>query len=375
MSGTLAPRREPTPPFPFVEIAGDALTRGRQYGQRATERVHRSIEIYKVAFAERGVDWPRAREIAAAFLPRIEQYSPETALEMRGIADGAGASLEDIVAINARTELLYGKHNPGHDAPDDDGCTGAIALPGITANGHLLHGQNWDWRDECADCAVVLHIAPDNGPRALCFVEAGMMARAGMNSEGIALTGNFLECDGDARRQGIPVPVIRRQILMTRGLGYAVQTVLQAPRAFSNNLMVSHAGGEAFDLEATPDEVFWMAPEDGLLVHANHFVTAAARAKVHDTGLIMNGDSLYRDRRVRAYLEAARGRITVDTFKEAFQDRFGSPRAVCRTATMGPGGRVSSTVATLIMDTTDGTMWVAPRPYGPYTFTEYRLDA
>lgn len=373
MSGTLA-RHEPTPAFPFIEIAGDPLTRGRQYGQRAAARVHRSIEIYKIAFAERGVDGPRAREIAGAFLPRIEQYSAETAIEMRGIADGAGASLEDIVAINARTELLYGKHNPGHDQPDDDGCTGAIALPGVTANGHLIHGQNWDWRDECADCAVVLHIAPDKGPRALCFVEAGMMARAGMNSEGIALTGNFLECDGDARRQGIPVPVIRRQVLMTRALGDAVQTVLRAPRAFSNNLMLSHAGGEAFDLEATPDEVFWMAPENGVLVHANHFVTQAARAKVRDTGLIMNGDSLYRDRRVRAYLEPARGRITVDTFREAFQDRFGSPRAVCRTATAGPGGRVSSTVATLIMDTTDRVMWVAPRPYGPYTFTEYRLD-
>jgi isopenicillin-N N-acyltransferase like protein len=166
-----------------------------------------------------------------------------------------------------------------------------------------------------------------------------MMARAGINSEGLAITGNFLECEQDARRQGIPVPIIRRQVLMTTGLGPAVQVVLQAQRAFSNNLMLSHSGGEAIDLEATPDEVFWMAPRDGLLVHANHFVTEAARAKVLDTGLRTNGDSLYRDRRVRSYLERAHGRITVDTFKAVFQDRYGTPRAVCRTATRGPGVR------------------------------------
>lgn len=368
----------PTAAFPLIEIAGNARNRGRQYGKLAIERVHRSIDIYKVGFLESGVDWPKARAVARAFLSRIESYSTEVIEEMRGIAEGADVPVEDIVAINARTELLYGRHGDkvpaAEEDQDDDGCTGAIALPETTANGHLIHGQNWDWRDECADSAVVLNIAPDKGPRILCFVEAGMMARAGMNSAGVALTGNFLECERDARREGIPVPIIRRQVLMADDLASAVNVVMQAPRAFSNNLMLSQSGGEAVDLEATPDEVFWMTPENGLLAHANHFVTAAARAKVRDTGLVRNGDSIYRDRRVRAYLERARGQITTDTFKEAFQDRYGSPRAVCRTATRGPGGRVSSTVATLIMDTTAGMLWVAPRPYGPYEFTEYRLS-
>ena len=368
--------RPPTVPFPLVEVSGSARARGQQYGRLAGERIARCIDIYKVAFVEKQVDWAQARSIARAFLPRIEAFSALMADEMYGIAAGADVPVEDIVAINARTELLYGKHAghiPGQTPPDDDGCTGAIALPAATASGRLLHGQNWDWRDECADCGVVLHIVPDEGPRILCFVEAGMMARAGMNSAGVAITGNFLECEQDARRQGVPAPIIRRQVLMSAGLGDAVQTVMKSPRAFSNNLMVSQSGGEAVNLETTPDEVFWMLPEQDLLVHANHFVTQAARAKVRDTSLPMNGDSLYRDRRVRAHLERAHGRITVETFKEAFQDRYGSPRAVCRTATVGPGGRISSTVATIIMDPAEGRMWIAPRPYGPHAFTEYQL--
>lgn len=359
----------------MIEVAGSPREIGRQIGQRATERVHRTVAIYRRGFAEKGVEWSLARQVAARFAPRIERASPQIVEEMRGIAEGADLAFEDVVAINARTELLYGGFGDPEKADSEiDGCTGAIALPGATADGHLLHGQNWDWRDECAESSIVLRMHPDAGPAMLIFVEAGLMARAGLNNAGLAITGNYLECDQDGRREGLPIPVVRRQVLMQSGLGPAVEVVMRAERAFSINLMISHREGEAVDLETTPDEVFWLLPEDDLLVHANHFVSLPARIKVRDLSLPTNGDSLYRDVRVRRHLRDQHGAITVQTLQKAFQDRFGSPRAVCRAATAGPGGKVSSTVATIVMDTTARTMWVAPRPYGPHRFTEYRLD-
>jgi isopenicillin-N N-acyltransferase-like protein len=208
----------------------------------------------------------------------------------------------------------------------------------------------------------------------LIFVEAGLMARVGMNDAGISITGNFLECEHDGKRDGVPVPIVRRQALTHTSLGPALQTVLAAERAFSINLILAHREGEAVDLECTPEEVFWLLPDGDLLTHANHFVSLPARIKVKDLGLPTNGDSLYRDIRVRRFLERARGSISVETFKQALADRFGAPRAVCRSATVGPGGKVSSTVATVIMDTTAQKMWIAPRPFGPHRYTEYTLD-
>jgi isopenicillin-N N-acyltransferase-like protein len=364
-----------TPPFPLVEVAGAPRERGRQYGRLAGERVHVCIANYRRIFEEKGVTWQQALDLAGHFMPRIEAYSQALAAEIRGIAEGAQVPVEAVVAINSRTELMYGRHNhrPGEDEPDDEGCTGAIVLPGASADGHLIHGQNWDWRDEAANCGIVLKSQPEEGPAILCFVEAGMLARAGLNSAGVAVTGNFLESSRDARREGIPLPLVRRQVLASSSLGAAIQAVYQAPRMFSNNLMISQADGEAIDLETTPDEVFWISPEDDLLVHANHFISQAARAKVVDTSIRTNGDSLYRDRRVRRALMEARPEITADVLKRAFQDRYGSPRAVCRTPVAGPGGKTSATVATIIMDTTQRRMWIAPRPYGPHEFTEYRL--
>jgi isopenicillin-N N-acyltransferase-like protein len=147
-----------------------------------------------------------------------------------------------------------------------------------------------------------------------------------------------------------------------------------APRTFSANLMISQAGGECVNLEATPDEIYWTLPENGLLVHANHFTSVAALAKVRDVGIQTNTDSLYRDRRVREHLEERQGDITAADFQEAFADRYGAPRAVCRSPIAGPGGKTSSTVATIVMDTTAQTMLIAKRPYEHKNFQKYSLQ-
>jgi isopenicillin-N N-acyltransferase-like protein len=366
-----AARLEESAAFPFIEVSGTPRNAGLQYGRKAAGRIHRSIETYRHVFAEKDVDWELARGAAARFAARIEQAYPRIAEEMRAIAQGAEVPFEDIVVINARTELLHGIFGkPREDADDIDGCTGAVALPATTREGHMIHAQNWDWRDECVESSIVLKIVPDVGPSMLVFGEAGVMASVGLNNAGLAVTSNHLESDRDGKGEAIPNPVVRRQVLAQCALGPAIETVLKAERSSSINFLISHREGEAIDLEATPEQVFWVTPDDDLLVHANHFVSPPARAAVRDIGLLTSADSLYRDSRVRRYLSRDRGRVTLSTIQAAFQDRFGAPRAVCRSPIPG---KFSTTVATIIMDTTAQIMWVAPRPYGPHKFTEYRL--
>lgn len=366
-----AARLEESVAFPFIEVSGTPRNAGLQYGRKAASRIHRSIDIYRRLFAEKGVAWEQAREAAPRFTTRIEQACPRIAEEMRAIAQGADVPFEDIVIINARTDLLHGYFGKAReDADDVDGCTGAVVLPGTTREGHMIHAQNWDWRDECVESSIVLKIVPDVGPSMLIFGEAGVMASVGLNNAGLAITTNHLESEGDGKGEGLPNPILRRQVLAQCGLGPAIETVLKAARGSSTNFLISHREGEAFDLETTPEQVFWLTPEDDLLVHANHFVSTTARGTVRDVGLLTSADSLYRDSRVRRYLSRDRGRVTLSTIQAAFQDRFGAPLAVCRSPMPG---KASATIATIIMDTTAQIMWVAPRPYGPHKFAEYRL--
>jgi hypothetical protein len=163
-------------------------------------------------------------------------------------------------------------------------------------------------------------------------------------------------------------------VLEQRHFAMAVRAVAATPKACSNNMMLSTAEGFGIDFECAPDEVFPIYPTDGLIVHANHWVSPVALAKLKDAGLL--GDSFYRDWRVRKLLGAKLqegGKISPDDLKAAFFDDFAAPFAVCRPVLPNSAGDLSATVAMIIMDTTAGTMDVAPLPAHCRDFTRYSL--
>jgi isopenicillin-N N-acyltransferase-like protein len=354
-------------PFPLIEIEGEPHARGVSYGRQAGERIARGLAVYGASLSR-----PRAVAAARRFLADLEAYDAGLVAELRGIAQGAQQPIEAIVALNARTELT------AWDAGAGDECTAALAMPERTANGVLLHGQNWDWRPDCIDTCVVLRIRCPAGPDILTFCEAGQLARHGLNSHGLALTANGLQTDDELAPGGIPSPFIRRRMLMAGSLAEATGILLTTRRSSSQNLMVSHAGGrgrsEALNFEATPREIFWSLPEHGLLAHANHFKHPVALAKVTDVGLLRHPESLYRDRRVLAHLEADGAAIAIASFERALADDYGAPNAVCRSPSQRSDGSVSATVASLIMDAAAGRLLIAPEPYRGVRYHEYRLD-
>jgi isopenicillin-N N-acyltransferase like protein len=362
---------QPTP-FPLIEIAGPPRERGRQYGEAARARIHRSAEIYLTAFDKQKLSRARVHDLVEGMLPIIQRFEPAYLDEMRGIADGANCPFEHVVVLNARTELLA-EARRADDAPD--GCTGAVVLPDASADRQVLHGQNWDWRAECAETGVVLRIRRNDGPDVLTFTEAGGLARCGMNAAGIGLTANFLGSDRDQKRPGVPLVLLRRRALESAHFALAVQTIYATPKTVSNNIMLSHAGGAALDIESAPDESFVLQPHDGLLVHANHFESVAALAKLRDTGLPTTPDSAYRAERVRSALARRRGRITVNDLKSAFFDNFATPYSVCRPPRPAAvGDNLSATVMMIIMKPTEGWMEICPLPALNREFTRYALE-
>jgi isopenicillin-N N-acyltransferase like protein len=361
---------QPTP-FPLIEIAGAPRERGRQYGEAARARIHRSAEIYLSAFERQNLSRPQVHTLVEGMLPIIQRFEPAYLDEMRGIAEGANCPFEHVVVVNARTELLAEARRTG----EPDGCTGAVVLPDASADRQVLHGQNWDWRAECVETGVVLRIRRDNGPDVLTFTEAGGLARCGMNAAGIALTANFLSSDRDQKRPGVPLVLLRRRALENPHFALAVQTIYATPKTVSNNIMLSHAGGAALDIESAPEESFLLQPQDGLLVHANHFESVAALAKLRDTGLPSTPDSAYRAERVRAALARRRGRITVDDLKTAFFDDFATPYSVCRPPRPAAvGDNLSATVMMIVMKPAEGWMEICPLPALNRQFTRYALN-
>lgn len=361
--------------FPRIDLSGSAHERGITHGTAARERVVRSAALYRTQMQRRGVSQDEQYRRARNFLPVIEAYDASYLVEMRGIAEGAGVALEDIVTINCRTEMMFGyEQMRAEEAEKSDGCTGLIVMPEASANGRLLHAHNWDWREECVDTGVVLRIRNTDGPDILTFCEAGGLARHGFNSKGVAITGNFLICERDFREAGqAPLGLIRRKLLECPSLATAMVELWSKSRYCSNNLMLSHAGGEAVNLECAPDEIFWTQPDNGILVHANHWICPVARTKLRDLGLRNGPDSLYRQRRTMAALQAQAGRIDLDVLKTVLADEYGKPDSVLRTPKPASFDSISATVATTLMDPGEQVMWIARKPYATREFVEYRL--
>jgi isopenicillin-N N-acyltransferase-like protein len=362
--------------FPCIELSGGPFARGVQYGKACPQIIARSIEIYGQQLLDMGYDWSGIKRLVHQFIPNIEAFEPQYLEEMRGIAEGSGHDFEAIVLINARTEIIHLGRRSMQDKPELDGCTGAIILPGATANNEVLHGQNWDWRMECAETGVVLHIRREDGPDLLTFTEAGGLARAGMNSIGTAITGNNLESDRDYQALGVPLPLIRRKALEANHFALSMKAVAVTPKSGSNNMMLSHASGFGINYECAPDEVFPLYEVNDLIVHANHWRSPVAQVKLKNTGIGGAPESFYRDIRVEQCLKPFHGNLTLEHLKNAFFDDFGKPFAVCRPPRPSSGGEdnLSATVAMILMRPASGFMEIASLPAINRTFGQYRLE-
>jgi isopenicillin-N N-acyltransferase-like protein len=345
-----------TAPFPVYEIEGNARECGESYGVQASERVARTIDVYLPAFtrqAKLSLDEIRAR--ARQYATAIETLDADLMRELEGIAAGAKQRLEDVVAVNCRTEILYGSLSGTKPATE---CTTIVALPEATKDGNILVGKNWDWRNPCVDIVVVLKVRQTGKPALTMIVEAGMVGRDGFNEDGVVVVGNLLVSNEDKGKVGVPIPILRRRVLHSRHYYEAIDMLVKSPRGASGNYLIAHRDGVAIDFETSPNNVYPVYPERGLLTHSNHFQSPIAQS----TGVakFYTGDSLYRDFRARQLLEPKIGSITVEDIKAALADHFGYPRAICRHPHDYPGQEPTMTISSQIFDPVNGVMHVAP---------------
>jgi isopenicillin-N N-acyltransferase like protein len=365
-------------PCPLIEVSGTPFERGQQYGEQASERILKGIDHYKDQLHSSGLKDNDLAAMIDRFAGAIEDYGSQYIEEMKGIARAVDKDLSAILLLNARTEILKlarRREKGQQDFIQSDGCTGVFIMPSASRDNTFIHAQNWDWKAECAETSVVLKIKRDDGPDIITFTEAGGLARTGFNAAGITISGNYLETERDYRELGVPLAIIRRRVLEQDQLAMSMQAVYGTRKSASNNMMIGHAHGIAIDFECAPDETFLVHPQDGILVHANHFQSPVALSKLQDKGVFNMPDSLYRDLRVRQLLEPHNGQITVDTVKNALSDMFETPYSVCRPPRKSPlSNNQSATVAMIVMVPSEGRIEVALLPALGAHFWKYDLD-
>jgi isopenicillin-N N-acyltransferase like protein len=345
-----------TIPFPIIRVGeSDPFARGLCHGRMARDQVVASLRTYRRLFKDFvGIEWEDAKRIGMRYARPIGAYAPDLLEEIRGVAEGSGNDLAEILALNSRSEIAL-------SARLVDGCTAFAAFGTATAGGDVLLCQNWDWRASQREAFVVLLIEREDRPAITMLTEAGIIGKIGFNSAGLGACLNAIVTD-QVREDGVPLHVVLRRILDSRNLGDAIQAVGAAGIASAANFLIAQDRGGALDIEAVPSDFDVLLPDRDMICHTNHLRSLRLVA-VRDLGKMVLPDSYPRLARVVRLLEERHGCLSEAEAYAILRDRDNGPDSICRREDpQDPEGKRLQTVFSVVMNLTRRQLSVTDGP-------------
>ena len=263
--------------------------RGKMMGELARSQVAGSVRCYAALFVACGIDWETAQRRAAEFRDIVAGCGSGIMEEIEGIALGSGFSVNEILALNCRTEILppsfLGMETVNSDAArsknaalglfDLGECTSLAVTGKRCADGHTRVAQNWDWIGYQRQNVLALRVHRDEPlPSYLTLTEAGIVAKIGVNEAGVGVGLNILRATNDRQQLGIPVHIFQRMALDCADVKSVVRLAQSLVFSASSNAILGDASGYVCSLEYSPSGAAPVHADDGVVAHTNHFCDA-----------------------------------------------------------------------------------------------------
>lgn len=315
--------------IPFLSVSGSHYECGRQVGASYAGLMRRMLS-HSQASLPAGLNWDDYRRAAQPYLDAAQRTFPWVLDELRGVADGAGLDFMDLF-VDSVEELF--------SDPPASRCSDFVACPPATG-GHVLLAHNNDLSPEVEEYVLAIEWNFSDHPR-LFTVGVGPFLSIGLNQARIALTGNELSPNDQC--PGVPRLVIARAILSARNLDEAIAIALHPERASSYNNIISIGDGRLLSVEASATDHELLYPEDGWLVHTNHYTHPRMRRYEQDPADIAG--SLSRYGRARALMQACPRPVTLPVLKTFLMDHNSTPVSLCW---HDPDGKVKTVFSVLV---------------------------
>ncbi|KAL2276064.1 hypothetical protein FJTKL_01350 [Diaporthe vaccinii] len=358
---------------------------GHAHGSGAKAQVLGSIAFYTALFQQKcDLDWAAVAREADKYVARLSITCPRYLDEIRGIADGAGVGFLDVLALNVRTEIIFGIFSEaeavrargpakvvngvngsngvngqhGESEFPSDGCTSlAFTTPSTPTSSFLA--QNWDWQPAQAQNLIVTHISQpkttaDSGsdsdtdiPDIAMVTEAGIIGKIGLNAAGVGCCLNAIRARGlDSSR--LPVHFALRTILESRSRAGALATLrkLGGVAGSAHILVADPAGSVGLEFAGGRGGIGEIGPDEkGRVVHTNHLVLE--HPGVEEPGWLP--DSRERLARITKLTdgEVLARKWDIERVLELFKDEEGFPFSINR---LKVKEGESQTLFTIVMD-------------------------
>ncbi|GAB4548908.1 MAG: C45 family autoproteolytic acyltransferase/hydolase [Anaerolineae bacterium] len=332
--------------LPLLHLEGTPHQQGISHGRQLRDHIAHNIQVYFERFqSEAGLPRAEVLERAVRYGKAIARQNADYFAAIQGIAAGSGLDLDELLALNVRYEIIYSQLSMNALA---DGCTSFVVTPEASASGHLLMGQNWDWIPQVH--GAVLHTVEPDGLETVSFTEAGIVGgKIGLNSAGLGLAVNGLHStDDDWSRLSKPFHVRCYEILRARDLETAVQVVTNSERACSTNFLMAQPPDRVANVEAAPKKASILSPQNGRLVHTNHFLDPRA-LDVVEPPREPSSSTCHRLERLHALL-GSRHPLAVEDIQDYLRDHQGYPHSICchEDTDLPPGNRYLTVTSAVI---------------------------
>lgn len=340
-----------TPPL-YIEVKGNHREIGRQIGEAYREKVVHSVEnarrLLASAYDQLELTWEGAQIQARKYLPFAEERYPQYVEELRGIAEGANVTFDDLNVLNAMEAVTM-------DALHLTRCTSMAVNETRTADGHVLLAHNEDWVPEDEDDVYVVHAEPDDEPPFLAMNYGGLLPNVGFNAYGMAqLIDSVYPSDS---RIGLPRIILSRAILAARTPAQALQACLVPHRAAGYNHLLAHESGEIYSVEVSARQFDILYAHDGYMVHTNHYLSPRMQEVEKNPEELLS--SRVRYFRARRLLESNTSH-TIKTLQQIQKDHVNFSNSICNHAVdiNDPLDR-EKTICALVIDLSARQMHIA----------------
>lgn len=361
-------------------LTSSVIQIGFKHGTLARSQIHACLSNYATYFANAGMSPGDVKILASRFSDTIKKLVPHLHDEIRGIAEGAGVPLLDIVALNSRSEIALAATPKSSRLVSDDEAELPVPPDGCTTFAENVDGrqwlsQNWDWQTSQLCNLVLLEIttpldSPSNARMLKTMTEAGLLAKVGFNSEKVGVCLNALRAT-DLDTNKLPLHVLLRLVLESSSVADAKDrftNLYNDGAACFGHFGVADGKGEghAESWEIGPYGIGVISRDDeGRLYHTNHALLEGL--KINE--VIWLEDTKERITRLKELVSRSDEKVDVKTLAIAPQkdrilsflkDEDNFPNSICRANDAGVPGLLGEmqTVFSMIMDLKEDIAWV-----------------
>lgn len=303
--------------FLILHLEGSPYEMGFQEGVLLKEEI---AEVYKEYLYKKVIgEWVRVyalmrknklarrspREVLLENAKQLEKAIPPEYLEqMRGLAEGAEVSYDDVLMFTTHADFLVAL------------CSSFAAWGSLTEGGGLITSRNLDWgRGEeglFGKYTTIRICKPKEGFPFVSISYPGFSGvLTGMNIQGLTLGFNYSMCE-DNDSSGLPITILLQKALSNSSdLKTAVKTITSAKRTGGFNiLLTSWKDNQAKVVEVSAHQWGIREAVNERIVATNHFLTSELKGKNSRLNTFFSSTSEDRYERLVELIEENKGKIS-----------------------------------------------------------------